>query len=469
MLSRGIVSFVTSRDPDAVLMEHLSAMSLRQDRAPAPRAPGQPLEVLLSGYFGAGNTGSEMRASEIVRHMRRLLGPDNVAFSALSLTNDLPRDLFPGVRACTLSGFYPDVVAAEIAKCHAVVACEGSTFKSTFSEVLTALMAGTLGAAARAEQPAIAYGAEVGTLTPRLEAYVRDNARGALIMARNQASVERAEALGLRTLSGADTAWTFTPSPPEVARQWLVQAGWNGVDPIVVFCPVNPFWWPVRAEPATFAAMQRTGQGRDRHYGAVFFHSTDEIASARYGVFIRQLADAFERLRVARNAFPVVIGMDRVDAAACADLTARMPFGAAVFRSGEHDVGDLIAILRQADLVVSARFHALVGAMPSGAPSIGLAFDERVGNLMRGAEPGRALAADAPDLADQIVAAAGRLDPDVVRAEARARIGAELDGMARMAHGLRAEFGRFAPDLSLPDLHDGPVGALPLDVQRILA
>ncbi len=461
-----MIAFATARDPDAVLMECLSAERLRRAPGPAVRAPGEPVRVLLAGYFGARNTGSDMRSSEIVRHMRRLLGAENVLFTALSLTDDLPPQLFPDVRAAPLTGFYPDVVAAEIGRCHAVIACEGSTFKSTFSEVLTALMAGTLGAAARAGQPALAYGAEVGSLTPRLEAYVRANAHGATIMARNPASKQRADALGLRALLGADTAWTFTPSSDATARRCLADAGWNGHDPIIAFCPVNPFWWPVRAEPATFATMQRTNAARERHYGAVFFHTDSTAERTRYRVFIAHLARALTELCARRGAFPVIVGMDRVDAAACADLAAALPVAAAVMNSGQYPAGDLIAVLRQADLLVSGRFHALVGAMPAAVPAIALAFDERVGNLLGGSGAGRVISVEAPDLGQEIVTAADALDRAACRRAARRLVAGELAGMARMAAALREEFAAFAPDLAFPDAN--PIGPLPIDLRTLL-
>jgi polysaccharide pyruvyl transferase WcaK-like protein len=368
-----------------------------------------------------------------------------------------------------LSGFYPEIVAEEVMASHGVLACEGSTFKSTFSDVLTALMAGPLGAAARAGQPAIAYGAEVGELTPGLADYVRENAAGSLILARNKPSADRAANLGLRAVCGADTAWTFTPSSRERARTLLTDAGWNGEDPIVVFCPMNPFWWPVRAEPATYAAMQRSGEGKARHYGAVFFHRDSAEIRARYVRFIQALASAFERIIAERGAFPVIVGMDQVDGAACDDLAAALPSGAAVFRSREFSVRDIVALLREAQLLVSARFHALVGAMPAAVPSIGLAFDDRIRNLLSHAPGERVLAANAPDLSERIVIAAKDLEQDRVRAEASAAVAAGLEGMARMADAFRCEISRLVPDLSLPDLPDGLVGRLPVAVEQLLA
>lgn len=41
----------------------------------------------------------------------------------------------------------------------------------------------------------------------------------------------------------------------------------------------------------------------------------------------------------------------------------------------------LEAVLRASDLLLSSRFHALVGAMPGAVPSIDVSRDERIDNL----------------------------------------------------------------------------------------
>jgi polysaccharide pyruvyl transferase WcaK-like protein len=50
--------------------------------------------------------------------------------------------------------------------------------------------------------------------------------------------------------------------------------------------------------------------------------------------------------------------------------------------SDEHDMYTLVSVLRQASLLVSSRYHAVVTSMPGGVPSIGVTMDERIHNLL---------------------------------------------------------------------------------------
>jgi polysaccharide pyruvyl transferase WcaK-like protein len=464
VFSKNLIGFITTHDPEAMLMEHLSASMLARSRGPvATRDQGAPIRLLLSGYFGAGNTGSEMRSAELVRQIRTALGSGNVSFEALGLTSDVPADLFGPLDVTELSGFFPETVATALGRCHGVVACEGSTFKSTFSNTLSAMMAGTLGAAARAGQPAVAYGAEVGAMDETLTPFVCENAAGALVLGRNSASTARARELGFRAGDGADTAWTFVPAPQDRARALLKAQGWNGEAPVVIFCPMSPFYWPVRPNPRMAAALLKDGSHRDRHYGAVFFHEVDAERQRKHRHFIAEMAHAFSQIVRKRDAFPVLVGMDRVDRAACMDVVAALDHvKPANFMSGDYSVREIVGVLREASLLVSARFHALVGAMPAAVPSIGISIDERIRNLLiDGSSADRLIPSDADDLGSRIIEAADRLDHEEVRASSRNVVGAGIDGIALMAKAFAGEVATIYPDLPIPVKGPDPASYLP--------
>ena len=54
------------------------------------------------------------------------------------------------------------------------------------------------------------------------------------------ASQDILEDLGVSTQPGTDTAWTYTPHPPEIGQQLLRDAGWDGKKPVVALCPSTP-------------------------------------------------------------------------------------------------------------------------------------------------------------------------------------------------------------------------------------
>ena len=112
---------------------------------------------------------------------------------------------------------------------------------------------------------------------------------------RNRESARILANLGVPTAPGTDTAWTFEPAPPEEGRALLKRAGWDGVAPVLVVCPINPYWWPVRAEPAR-TIFDRLAERTDAtHYRSLYYHSYDDADRSRFDVYLDALAGAVRR------------------------------------------------------------------------------------------------------------------------------------------------------------------------------
>jgi polysaccharide pyruvyl transferase WcaK-like protein len=85
-----------------------------------------------------------------------------------------------------ISRFLP----AQIAECDVAMACEGSMFKSNFSDAISLVMLGALALAIAEGKLAVGYGAEAGDLTPPMEAFARpDVPASALVALLQQSSV----------------------------------------------------------------------------------------------------------------------------------------------------------------------------------------------------------------------------------------------------------------------------------------
>jgi polysaccharide pyruvyl transferase WcaK-like protein len=445
--------FLSSRDPDATMLEHLRHIAIDGASASARWRPGRPLKLLLAGYFGAGNVGSDMRASEIVRQIRFLLGADEVEFTAFALSTDWPSDVLRGVAPRLCDSYVPTAVASAVDEHEAVVACEGSMFKSTFSNVLSATMAASLALAAENGKLAVGYGAEVGAMDAALEELVAARVNRALLLCRNSASLERARGLGLRASLGADTAWTFEAAPREAAARVLGELGWNGSDPVLTVCPANPFWWPVRANPIMAFELEMTGEHKDRLHSSIFFHAKSPEIDRSYRAYLSGLARAVDALRRSMDAFPIAIAMERIDEAACRDLSAELPHPVPILIGHRYSVREVVGVLRLSDLLISSRFHALVGAMPAAVPSVGIANDERIRNLLVDVDSEQAerlIAAGEPDLGERVIKAARTLDRDRVRAASRATVRAAVRGVGSMGMAFVDEVRRLLPEFPLP-------------------
>ena len=397
-----------------------------------------PLRLLLVGYGGAGNIGADIRILETARQLRAIFGKDAIALGMISRGGSTaPVD---GVVVELSDRYFPDFLADTISRYDAVLVCEGSLFKSNFSNTLATMLAGALGIAAAQGKPAIAYGVEAGAMDEPLADFVKAHCARSTVFCRSQGSLDIVRNdLGFDATLGADTAWTFEAAPPDAARRLLSDAGWNAADPILALCPINPFWWPVK--PDVMRALTGDDAGEGAHYNTIFYHHHSDDADAKFARYIAAMAEAAAAYARATGAFPVVIGMERLDRTACSLLSAALPGHPPVFTSETLDARHIAGLLRQASLVISSRYHAVVLAMSGKVPTIGITMDERLRNLM--AEYGRpdlSIDVDTPDLghclaeALQAVIGAG----ETTRGELDRFVGRQLVRQGRMGQRLAA-------------------------------
>ena len=411
-------------DADRALMHAMSAVieTAKSRYALDPGAqwkPGEPLKLLLAGYNGTRNTGADVRVEEMIRQFRHLFGDEHVEMSIYTIDPEKTRGYFRTVRQLHIPKIFPRYLFDTVHAHHAVVACEGSMFKSKFASALSTMMVGSIGLAAAEQKLAIGYGGEAGEMDEGLRALVERYCREALILARNRESQEVLRELGIASRYGTDTAWTFTPADPEVGAQILRDAGWDGVTPVLALCPINPFWWPVKPNVTRAAVNAVSGMYQDAHYGSVYFHREGADVHERQERYLDALAEGVRRFRAEHEVFPVMIGSEMLDREACEGLRDRLGAECPVIVSDDHDMYAMVSIMRQARLMLSSRYHAIVTTMPDGLPSAGVTMDERIRNLMadRGT-PELALEVDDPNLAANVHTALLTLFTDAPRIRA---------------------------------------------------
>lgn len=426
--------------------------------------PGEPLKLLLAGYVGTRNTGADVRVEEMIRQFRAIFGDESLELSALTIDPALSAGYFRTVRQVHLPPVFPKFLLGECPKHDGVIACEGSMFKSKFANALSTMMAGALGMAAVEGKLSVGYGAEAGDMDPSLYAFVRKQCGQSLVICRNEPSRKVLGGMGIRTKSGTDTAWTFEPAPPEVGLSVLREAGWDGVQPLVLVCPINPFYWPAKPDVVKALALRGFGQFREEHYDSIYFHTWSEDAEERYDVYLDGLARAVSAFARERHAFVGLVGMERLDRAACEGLARRLPQGAPLFVSDEHDMYTLVSVLRHASLLVSSRYHAIVTSMPGAVPSVGVTMDERIHNLLH--DRGHAdllLRVDDPGLAESLLSVMRHAyaERERVRAEIVRFVPGEIRKMGQMGIDLEDELLRVYPEFPRRDVRRTPLNYLP--------
>ena len=347
-----------------------------------PWQPGEKLRLLFAGYNGTRNTGSDVRVEEMLRQVRRILGEERAELSVMTQNFDFTRGYFAGARQVHLPDVFPPFLSREVPRNHGVVACEGSMFKSKFANALATMMIGSLGMAAAQNKLSVGFGAEAGEMDATLRKMVRRYCSESLIITRNEESRAVLRELGVPTELGTDTAWTFEPRPVEYGREALRGAGWDGKTPVLVLCPIHPFWWPVRASVVKYILRVLTGAYKESHYRTIYFHRSGPKVEAAYRNYLSRFYRAVEAFRKEHAVFPILVAMERLDARACQWMAEALG-GAPVFTSERYDMYQLVSILRCGELMVSSRYHGIVTAMPALVASAGVTMDERIRNLMR--------------------------------------------------------------------------------------
>jgi polysaccharide pyruvyl transferase WcaK-like protein len=399
-----------------------------------PWPPGTPLKLLFAGYNGNRNTGADVRVEEMIRQVRHILGDKHIELSVISHNLSLSDGYFKKARQIKLPDIFPPFLFREVPHHHGVIACEGSMFKSKFANALTAMMIGALGIAAVENKVSLGYGAEAGYMDPTLEKMVRRYCTDSFVVTRNEESQQVLTRLGVSTELGTDTAWTFEPLPGEYGHRKLREAGWDGHTPVLGLSPINPFWWPVRPSLAKLALLKSAGLYRDTHYRSIYFHKGGARVREAFHRYLKAFAEGVRGFRRSHSVFPVLIGMEALDRRACEIMGAELG-QVPLFISDEHDMFQLVSILRCCNLLVSSRYHGIVTSMPALVPSAGITMDERIRNLMRERnQSDLLLEVTDPDLGEKLVPVMERLmqDADAIRAGIGQTVARNLKLMARM-------------------------------------
>ncbi|MBQ8052496.1 MAG: hypothetical protein IJ198_01635 [Lachnospiraceae bacterium] len=167
--------------------------------------PGRKRKILLVGYNGARNTGSDVRVAAIAAQIRELFGKDNVHITVMTLDAASLKGYFDeDVELLPFSSLFPLDLLRACCSHHAAILCEGSTLKSTFANALTLFMGEAAGIMKNQKKPCLAYGSEVGEMEPFLERAVKKLCSDTYFITRTEASYRALKRLGLKGHAGTD-------------------------------------------------------------------------------------------------------------------------------------------------------------------------------------------------------------------------------------------------------------------------
>lgn len=428
--------------------------------------PGEKLKILLIGYNGARNTGSDVRVVGMVEQFYHILGKENIEIGILTLNAKLTEVYFkPPTRLLEFSSIYFKPLLEACNQYHMGVLSEGSTFKSKWANSLTLFFVEGAGIMEQQNKPCITYGSGAGEMDDYIYEIVKKHCNQTYFISREKVSQDIIEGMGLEGEIGTDTAWTFPPATRGWAEKELREkAGWDGKKPIVGVAVINPFWWPVKPSLTKWLS----GYGRRHpveHYQKWYFFSSSEERRKLFDNYLNGIARAVDEFSGRHNTQVIIFGMEALDWDAINRLEELLKTPAQIFSSKFYDGYQMIALLRTLSMLVTSRYHARVCSMPGGVPAIAVSMDERLYNIYQ--EAGQLddyyFKVDDPRLYEKLISAMEKLweNRKSLREKNFQMMPGYLEKMAKMGKTFRNFVKENFPQFPLPSGPKDWLGYLP--------
>lgn len=345
--------------------------------------PGEKLCILLIGYNGKQNTGSDARVESMARQFFHILGEENVNIGVVILDEKSVDHYFPApIKQERISSIFFWPLLKVCSAYHMAILSEGCCLKSKFSNALLLYFLEGVGIAKKQNKPCLAYGVEAGYMDRFIARMTRETCNRVHFIARTQPSLDIVRKMNLTGEKGTDTAWIFKPAPSAWAKsEYRRQLNWDTARPIVGVSVINPFCWPVKPDIKRFIKKDwlKNPMG---HYKRWYFFSESDRRKKRFQSYLRGIATAVDAFARKQNAVVAIFGMEALDLFPCQQLQRRMQTPSHVFSSCDYDGYKMTSLLRNLSVLVTSRYHARVLSMPTGVPSIAISMDERLYNLM---------------------------------------------------------------------------------------
>ncbi len=336
--------------------------------------------MLLVGYNGANNTGSESRLLSIIEDVRAVLGPEAVITIPTLNPVNLCRyiDETPNQVIAPIPSIYFGALKRLVRDNDLMLLVEGSCYMDTWTSALLWAFLWSTKQAARYGRPSMAYAVDSGHLSNGNAKRVRrDASRTDLIVTRTQAAADRLEGYGVmaRTMVTADTSFTFQMDP---ADEGLLERLWpeTASSPVTGITPVDFHMWPVVVRP--------WGRRSDVYKWPYYFSRSPGRTEAT-----RRLAEG-----LARQARSLIDGhghrvallcMEELDEPLARQVQSLIgrEGRVRVFSSCDLNASEMQGMLKCLDLLITSRYHSAVLSSPAGVPIVAIGHDLRVEDLLR--------------------------------------------------------------------------------------
>jgi polysaccharide pyruvyl transferase WcaK-like protein len=357
---------------------------------------GRCVKVLLVGYNGANNTGSEARLLEIIKDVQEIMGQDvHITVPTLNETN-LRRYLEekPGLSIESVSPIFFLDLRRLVKENDLIMMVEGSCYMDTWTSALLWAFLSASKYAHSYGKPSLAYAVDAGELSKGNEKRVkRDASKTSMIITRTNAAAQRLRDWGVTAPieATADTAFSFLVD--ETPMDYIPSIWPEAETGAVGLSVVNFYLWPVVLRPC----------GRRRLcYRWPYYYSYSRKRQESTEALAKGFAKEADRIVERYDKSIALIAMEALDEPLAMDVHRKMknPKRARVFSSTGYDASEMTFLLRNLDMLITSRYHASVLSLASGVPQIAVGHDLRLWDLFGdlGIREERFIRNDSPNL-----------------------------------------------------------------------
>ncbi|MDD3984311.1 MAG: polysaccharide pyruvyl transferase family protein [Methanobacterium sp.] len=340
-------------------------------------------KVMLMGYNGANNTGSEIRLISIIEDIRKVLGSDvQITIPTLNEKN-LRRYIKEDSKLIIVPvpSIFFFAIKTLVKDQDLVLLVEGSCYMDTWTSTLLWAFLWTTRCVHSLNIPCIAYSVDTGDLS-YLNKYLvkREASKTDLIITRTSYAAGKLKKIGVTApiKHTADSAFIFQPQSEEyntIQKIWKQEKSSKKTD-IVGIAIVDFNLWPVIIRP--------WGSRKNLYKWPYYFsRSAKRIRATNYLAF-KWAAEA-DRIIETYQKEIIFICMEELDEALAENIVNKMkyPQNIRIFSSKKFNASHIIAILRNIDFLITSRYHTAVLSLEAGIPQIAVGHDLRLKTLYK--------------------------------------------------------------------------------------
>ncbi len=331
-------------------------------------------KVLLFGYNGANNTGSEARLLSIINDIRSILGPEVIitvpTLNKENLERYLKEDRFLKIAPIN-SIFFFDI--RKLVKEHDILLLvEGSCYMDTWTSALLWAFLWATKCARDFKKISIAYAVDVGHLSSFNKWLVkREASKTDLILVRTESAAQELQKIGVKALiqTTADCAFTFKTEKEDA--EILSELWPESNSGVVGLAPIDFYLWPV---------VMRPWGKKENLYKWPYYYPRSKWRTDGSEQLAFKWAEEVDRIIEKHGKRVALICMEELDEPLALRIRNKMknPEMAKIFSSRKYNASAMTSILRNLELLVTSRYHASVLSLAAQVPQIAVGHDTRL-------------------------------------------------------------------------------------------